>query len=103
MNFFRRKPRDTSEQARSQADVFAIAIAMRELTVIRSALEHKVDVNAVGKDGAPPLVLAAANGHGEVVGLLLAAGADVNGADRDRGMTALHAATASGQIGIVRQ
>lgn len=101
MNFFRREPRLPS--GRSQADVFAIAVAMGELEVIRSALEHKVDVNAIGKDGTPPLVIASAKGHEEVVGLLLAAGADVNATDRDGGMTALHAATASGQIGIVRQ
>ena len=49
---------------------------------MQQLLEFKVDVNALGDVGgvmASPLCAAAMNGHAEVVRLLLAAGADIDG------------------------
>lgn len=54
------------------------------------------NVNARGKDGVPPLRLAAAYSK-NMTELLIAKGADVNAAD-NRGLTPLHAAAATGQV-----
>jgi uncharacterized protein len=85
----------------SDANAFATAVLLGEPKIVRSALTHGVDINAAGQSGTPPLVLAVAKGHEEIVGLLLEAGADVNRPDRDSGMTALHVATTHGHIQII--
>jgi ankyrin repeat protein len=87
----------------SDADAFAIAVAMGDPVIVRSAIAAGVDVNGVGQKGVPPIVLSAAKGQEEILDLSLGAGADVNQADRNGGMTALHAATALGREELVRK
>ena len=87
----------------SDADAFLIAVAMGDPDIVRSAIEADVDVNRIGRKGLPPIVLAAAQGREEILDLLLEAGADVNQADRNGGMTALHAAATLGREELVRK
>ena len=80
----------------TEADALAAAVAFGDAKIVRSAIASGVDVNLVGRNGVPPLVLAAAKGLQELVVLLLDAGADPKLADRNGGMTALHAAAMHG-------
>lgn len=63
-------------------------------------LAQGADVNAV-KNGEPLLIMAARNGHIQVMKLLLNRGADVNARD-DRGRTALMVAAGLSDPGMVR-
>jgi ankyrin repeat protein len=56
---------------------------------VKSLLQQKPDVNAPQGDGATALHWAASNEDLEMVKLLLAAGANVNAATRDGGVTPL--------------
>ena len=67
---------------------------------MKQFLADHIDVNAKDEDGETPLVHAAANGHKEIAGLLIANGADVNTKD-DKGMTPLHDAAEEGYKEIV--
>ena len=68
---------------------------------VRSLLQQKADVNAAQGDGATALHWAASNEDLEMVKLLLAAGANVNAATRDGGITPLFMACTSGNAAIV--
>ncbi|MBO8450903.1 MAG: ankyrin repeat domain-containing protein [Spirochaetes bacterium] len=59
------------------------------------------DVNAEDPDGGTALMIAAYDGHADVVRLLLDAGADVNAEDQN-GSTALMLAAEEGHEDIVR-
>jgi len=58
-------------------------------------------LEAVAPDGGTPLYLAAANGHEELVKLLLSHDVSVNTATND-GQTPLHGAALAGQLGIFK-
>ncbi|MDC8015850.1 ankyrin repeat domain-containing protein [Tahibacter soli] len=71
-------------------NALAIAAAVGSIEVVRHAVEHGFDpgtgvyayTNMQGRRGiGPAILLAAQNGHGEVVRLLIEKGADVNGID----------------------
>ena len=85
-----------------EAEIFCKAVMVGELEVIESAIENGVDVNAVGADGTPPIVLAAARSDLDTAKLLVDAGADVNRPDSMGGMCALHAAATHGNEEMVR-
>lgn len=101
------KPEQNDEKANDNApgiaDMFVTAVAMGDPALIRSAIEHGVDVNAASGEGAVPVVLAAAKGAEPIVDLLIGAGADVNRPDQPGGMTALHAASVGGHEPIARK
>ena len=59
-------------------------------------------LGSAGPGGAQALHMAAANGHGEVVAALLAAGADAR-APNAEGSTPLHWAALNGHAGVARQ
>lgn len=85
------------------ADVLAAAVAFEEIEIVRSAIASGVDVNRVGSNGTPLLVLAAAKGTEAIVRLLLDSGADPDQPDQRRGMTALHAAASRGSTDVARE
>ncbi len=69
---------------------------------VRSLLAtSKADVNGRDENGNTPLILAAQNGHNEVIMALLAAKADVR-AKNNQGQTALDLAAAGGHDECVR-
>jgi ankyrin repeat protein len=58
--------------------------------------------NAKNEIGETPLIVAAALGSDEIVGILLENGAQVNDKDKRQSATALHAATMRGKVSTVR-
>ncbi len=71
------------------------AAASRHVAICRTLVERGADVNAVQRAGFTPLMAAAENGDGELVELLLAAGADAT-RRADDGRTAADLARAAG-------
>lgn len=70
---------------------------------VRKILASDVDVNHMHAEfGAPPLLAAASNGHGEVVHLLLEHGADPNARSDERD-TSLHIAALFGYSDVAQQ
>lgn len=80
---------------------FTDAAAFANLPRITELIAKGVDINAKNKDGVTALLLAAQNGHLEVVNVLLEAKADPNIADAD-GDTALLLAVESGAAEVVQ-
>ena len=72
-------------------DLTAVCLCLQTLELIGLG----ADVNRAESDGWTPLLFAANNGHLDVVGLLLEAGASV-GARAERGVTALKVAREGG-------
>lgn len=66
------------------------------------SIEEEVDITAATSDGRTALHFASSRGCVEVVGLLLARGANVNAALAHRGRTALHCATQHGHTAVVQ-
>ena len=64
-------------------------------------LQGKSSLEAVAPDGGTPLYLAAANGHEELVKLLLSHDVTVNTTTND-GQTPLHGAAFGGCLGIIK-
>jgi ankyrin repeat protein len=75
------------------------AIAESDVATVRQIVVQDREV-AKGDDAQRPLMSAAQSGEGEIVKILLEAGADPNAADDD-GETALHVASFYGFAGIV--
>ena len=79
---------DESKFTVSGEPTLAQASGYRDVAEVTSLIKAGADVNAAGKDGITPLMLAAYTSDAEIVKLLIAAGANVN-AKRDNGDTAL--------------
>jgi ankyrin repeat protein len=78
---------------------------MQFAEVTRLLLKHGADANAASADGATPLHVAAQTHNAELVGLLIAAKADVNAVHRPRSLiaqTPLVYAAASADVDVVR-
>lgn len=86
---------DPALAAHSGVTPLAAAVAARREALVGLLLEHQVATDQRLPNDATALMVAAAMGYPEIVTLLLAAGADVNAADRS-GRSALHAAAQFG-------
>ncbi len=91
--------------ARSPDDATALHFAafFAQPKTARLLVEHGADIHGVSTTfgNVTPLHSAAAGGSGEIVQLLLAAGADAN-ARQNGGFTALHAAAQNGDAAMAR-
>lgn len=78
------------------------AVDQGDFAAVSSLLDGDLDANAQFPiTGSRPLILAAAKGHQEMVGLLLDRGAQVNACDYT-GWTSLHAAIYGGHAAVVQ-
>jgi ankyrin repeat protein len=73
------------------------AVKHNDVAAVRQLIAHGTNVNEPDSGEDVPLIMAAYLGHTEVVGLLLAAGADVAAVDPSMKATALHAAAYAGR------
>lgn len=73
------------------------AVRRNDIAGVRKMIAQGVDVDALDPNGDAPLVMAAYQGHTEIVQLLLEAGADVSAVDPGMKATALHAAAYAGR------
>lgn len=73
------------------------AICRNEVDTVRNLIANGVSVNELDANGDAPLVMAAYQGHTEIVRMLLEAGADVSAVDPSMKATALHAAAYAGR------
>src|SRR5262249_36949885 len=88
--------------ASAQTDVrLADAAMKRDVAAVRALVDQKVDVNAPGKDGTPPLHWVVRVDDLDTTKLLLRAGAQATKADR-YGVTPLALATANGNAEMMR-
>ncbi len=86
----------TSEaQARIDQELIS-AVYRKDVGLVAEALDRKADPNVRGRSFFPVLYAAVRSGREEVVHVLLAGGADVNGRADGEGNTALHAAVQRG-------
>ena len=87
------------------ADPIHDAAEKGNLIGVQTELDKGVDVNAKREDGSTPLHGAAEGGHGEIVKLLIAAGADLHATTVSMlgggGWIPLHSAARQGHRGIV--
>jgi len=72
-----------------------------DIEAVRAQLAEGVDVDAANDYGATPLILAALNGHGEVIRALLDAGADAELADTFYGRSPMAWASIGGSEDVV--
>ena len=78
-----------------------IAIQARDIEEIRALITEGADVNELSGNRDPVLLTACTrDGHPEIITILIAAGADVNGLDRN-GCTALYMACKNGHMELV--
>ena len=78
------------------------AVNSNNAASVRELIGQGVDVNELDAAGDAPLVMAAYNGHTEIVRLLLEAGADVSAVDPQMKATALHAAAYAGRTAAAK-
>ena len=88
-------------QQDEQASLLA-AVAEEQPDLVRRLLEQGADPESRGPDGYTVLMVATKKGHGEIVEILLAHGADPNAQEARYGGTALMLAAESGNLEIVR-
>ena len=85
------------------ADPIHDAVEKGNLIGVQTELDKGVDVNAKREDGSTPLHGAAEGGHGEIVELLITAGADLHATTVPMlgggGWTPLHSAARQGHRG----
>ena len=79
----------------------AEAAMKRDAAAVRTLVQQKVDVNALGKDGTPALHWIVRVDDLDTAKLLIAAGADVKLADR-YGVTPLQLACANGNAAMIK-
>merc|ERR550537_54641 len=82
------------------AEDFVLSAGYGELAELQTALEAGAPVDSVDPNGNTALMMAAANGHTEIVSALLAKNAKA-GLQNAHGNTALHWAGENGQLGCV--
>ncbi|GAB4216028.1 MAG: hypothetical protein OHK0012_17440 [Synechococcales cyanobacterium] len=73
------------------------AVKSNDVTRVKTLLQQGVDVNTPDSSGDYPMLMAAYEGHTEILKLLLEAGADVSVVDPGMKATALHAAAYAGR------
>jgi ankyrin repeat protein len=73
------------------------AVKNNDVAQVKALIQQGVNVNELDGSGDAPLVMAAYEGHTEIVKLLLEAGADVSAVDPGMQATALHAAAYAGR------
>jgi ankyrin repeat protein len=74
-----------------------------QLSVVQAMLKRKADVNQADGDRITALAYATQNNHPDVVGALVAAGADANIGRKSNGSTPMYWAAITGNTDIVRQ
>lgn len=67
--------------------------------MVANLIHQGVDVNQADTNGDSPMIMAAYEGHDEILKVLLEAGADVTALDPGMKATALHAAAYAGRTG----
>ncbi len=83
-------------------DAFAFAVSRGDVAAVELFLKGALSPDSQDASGTPVLCLAARNRHFRLVEILVEAGADLNGASRDRESTALMDAAARGDEEICR-
>jgi uncharacterized protein len=78
------------------------AVKSNDVARVEALIAQGDDVSAPDARGDSPLIMAAYEGHTEIVRLLLEAGADVKALDPSMKATALHAAAYTGRTGAAR-
>ncbi|MBL8134314.1 MAG: ankyrin repeat domain-containing protein [Anaerolineae bacterium] len=78
------------------------AVNANDAARVRALIAQGVNINEYDSSGDAPLVMAAYQGHAEIVKLLLEAGADVTVVDPGMKATALHAASYAGRTDVAR-
>jgi ankyrin repeat protein len=78
------------------------AVKANAIETVRKLIQEGADVNGLDVNGDAPLVIAAYEGHTEIVKMLLEAGADVRAVDPGMKATALHAAAYAGRTEAAR-
>jgi ankyrin repeat protein len=73
------------------------AVKSNDVAHVKELIQQGANVNALDDNGDAPLVMAAYEGHNEILKLLLEAGADVSAVDPGMKATALHAAAYAGR------
>ncbi|MCK6578680.1 MAG: ankyrin repeat domain-containing protein [Anaerolineae bacterium] len=78
------------------------AVNANDAARVRALIAQGVNINEYDSAGDAPLVMAAYQGHAEIVKLLLEAGADLTVVDPGMKATALHAASYAGRTEAAR-
>jgi len=78
------------------------AVKRNDLARVKELIQQGIDINAPDVSGDVPLIMAAYEGHNEIVEALLEAGADVTAVDPGMKATALHAAAYAGRTEAAR-
>ncbi|MFZ6029725.1 MAG: ankyrin repeat domain-containing protein [Chloroflexota bacterium] len=87
--------------AGAASDIF-IEAAVGDLKAVMTLINSGVDVNATNRHGHTALMMAAHQGHADIVKALVAAGADIDGRHSISGNTALIGAAHQGHVEIVQ-
>ncbi|MFF5212101.1 ankyrin repeat domain-containing protein [Streptosporangium sp. NPDC000396] len=102
------KARSASDEAQAAEQLLMAAVVAGDLPEVKALLSRGVEVDARYprvngfNDGHTPLLVAARDGHREIVRELLAAGADVNAVEPVFGAVPLHKAVYNGHADITR-
>jgi uncharacterized protein len=78
------------------------AVNKNDVAQVKKLIQQGVNVSELDSNQDAPLVMAAYEGHTEIVKLLLEAGADVSAVDPGMKATALHAAAYAGRAAAAR-
>jgi len=90
------------DSLRTTTDPVVEAAMNGDVAMLRTLLEQGMDVNAREGDGTTALHWAALKGDAEVVGILLASGADLEAVTRNGDYTPLHMAAMEGHAEVAR-